>query len=137
MSASAEVYIIVNGTRSVSPTFYPEIVDEWLAKVGLPTGGVDYKKWSGQSGDTYEVRGHSVSYDVFNQDWSASLVQEFYAKDKSLGVDVYVYTLDREPDAEFSTEKLIMAYEEAHAETLAAMDAGSDKAEGDELRHND
>lgn len=107
MSASAEVYIIVNGTRSVSPTFYPEIVDEWLAKVGLPTGGVDYKKWSGQFGDTYEVRGHSVSYDVFDQDWSASLVKEFYAKDKGIGVDVYVYTLDREPDAEFSTEKLV------------------------------
>ena len=107
MSASAEVYIIVNGTRSVSPTFYPEIVDEWLAKVGLPTYGADYKKWSGQSGDTYEVRGHSVSYDVFDQDWSASLVKEFYAKDKCIGVDVYVYTLDREPDAEFSTEKLV------------------------------
>lgn len=103
MSASAEVYLTITADKGTGQNRYPEIVDKWLASAGFFTSGENYRRSSLQSGDIYEVRGHSVSYDVFDQEWCASLVKELRFLDKELDVEVFVYNLDREADASYST----------------------------------
>jgi hypothetical protein len=107
VSASAEVFITITADKEKSPHRYPEIVEKWLLEVGFPTSGERYSKSSLQSGDIYEVRSHSVSYDVFGQEWCASLVKELRFLDKELDVEVYVYNLDREADASYTTADII------------------------------
>lgn len=102
MSASAEVYVSITTEKAERLS---EIVDVWLRSVNLPTTGEDYRKSITHGGDIYEVRGWSVSYEVFDQDWSASLVRELYQLDDSLDVEVYVYNLEREPDASYTTRE--------------------------------
>jgi hypothetical protein len=111
MSASAEVYITITADKEKSPNRYPEIVDKWLASAGFFTSGENYRRSSLQSGDIYEVRGYSVSYDVFHQEWSASLVKELHFLDKELDVEVFVYNLDREADASYSTSDIPEDYD--------------------------
>lgn len=102
MSASAEVYVSITTEKQER---YGDIVDKWLSSVGFRTTGDDYRKSVLVGGDIYEVRGWSVSYEVFGQEWSASLVRELYQLDDSLDVEVYVYNLDREPDASYTTRE--------------------------------
>ncbi len=104
MSASAEVYITITADKEKSPNRYPELVDKWLAEAGFFTSGEHYRRTSVQSGDIYEVRGYHVSYDVFDQEWSASLVKELFFLDKELDVEIFVYNLEREADASYSTK---------------------------------
>jgi hypothetical protein len=106
MSASAEVYLTITADKEKSPNRYPEIVDKWLASAGFFTSGENYRRTSVQSGDIYEVRGYSVSYDVFDQEWSADLVNELHLLDKELDVEVFVYNLEREADASYSTRDI-------------------------------
>jgi hypothetical protein len=106
MSASAEVYLTITADKDKSPNRYPELVDKWLAEAGFFTSGEHYRRTSVQSGDIYEVRGYHVSYDVFHQEWSASLVKELHFLDKELDVEVFVYNLDREADASYSTSDI-------------------------------
>ena len=112
MSASAEVFITITADKEKSPNRYPEIVEKWLLEVGFPTSGDRYSKSSLQSGDIYEVRSHSVSYDVFGQEWCASLVKELRFLDKELDVEVYVYNLEREADASYTTSDVPDDYDE-------------------------
>lgn len=112
MSASAEVYLTITADRQKSPSLYPEVVDKWLEDAGFNVGGEHYRRSSLQSGDIYEVRGYHVSYDVFDQEWTASLVKEFYFLDKGLDVEVFVYNLDREADASYSTSDIPEDYDE-------------------------
>jgi len=111
MSASAEVYLTITADKEKSPNRYPELVDKWLADAGFFTSGENYRRSSLQSGDIYEVRGYSVSYDVFHQEWSASLVKELHSLDKELDVEVFVYNLDREADATYSTSDIPEDYD--------------------------
>jgi hypothetical protein len=106
MSGSAEVYLTITADKEKSPNRYPEIVDKWLAGAGFFTSGENYRRTSVQSGDIYEVRGYSVSYDVFDQEWSADLVNELHLLDKELDVEVFVYNLEREADASYSTRDI-------------------------------
>lgn len=112
MSASAEVYLTITADKDKSPNRYPEIVDKWLSNAGFPTSGENYRRSSMQSGDIYEVRGYHVSYDVFDQEWTASLVKELYFLDKELDVEMFVYNLDREADASYSTRDIPEDYDE-------------------------
>lgn len=112
MSASAEVFITITADKSTGKSRYPEIVDKWLSEVGFPTSGERYSKSSLQSGDIYEVRSHSVSYDVFGQEWCASLVKELRFLDKELDVEVYVYNLEREADASYTTRDVPEDYDD-------------------------
>jgi hypothetical protein len=111
MSASAEVYLTITADKEKSPNRYPELVDKWLAEAGFFTSGEHYRRTSVQSGDIYEVRGYHVSYDVFDQEWSASLVKELHFLDKELDVEVFVYNLDREADASYSTSDIPEDYD--------------------------
>ena len=111
MSASAEVYLTITADKEKSPNRYPEIVDKWLANAGFFTSGENYRRTSVQSGDIYEVRGYSVSYDVFDQEWSASLVKELWFLDKELDVEVFVHDLDRPADASYKTRDIPEDYE--------------------------
>jgi hypothetical protein len=106
MSASAEVYLTITADKEKSPNRYPEIVDKWLANAGFFTSGENYRRTSVQSGDIYEVRGYSVSYDVFDQEWCASLVKELFFLDKDLDVEVFVHDLDRPADASYKTRDI-------------------------------
>lgn len=106
MSASAEVYLTITADRTKSPSLYPEVVDKWLHDAGFIIDGENYRRSSLQSGDIYEVRGYHVSYEVFDQEWTASLVKELYFLDKELDVEVFVYNLEREPDASYSTSDI-------------------------------
>jgi hypothetical protein len=106
MSGSAEVYLTITADKEKSPNRYPEIVDKWLAGAGFFTSGENYRRTSVQSGDIYEVRGYSVSYDVFDQEWSADLVNELHLLDKELDVEVFVYDLDRTADASYRTKDI-------------------------------
>ena len=106
MSASAEVYLTITAERSEVKSMYTEVVDEWLSSVGFFTSGENYRRTSVQSGDIYEVRGYSVSYDVFDQEWSADLVNELHLLDKELDVEVFVYDLDRTADASYRTKDI-------------------------------
>jgi hypothetical protein len=111
MSASAEVYLTITADKEKSPNRFPEIVDNWLAGAGFFISGENYRRSSLQSGDIYEVRGHQVSYDVFDQEWCASLVKELRFLDKELDVEVFVYNLDREADASYSTSDVPEDYD--------------------------
>ena len=111
MSASAEVYLTITADKGTGQNRYPEIVDKWLASAGFFISGENYRRSSLQSGDIYEVRGHSVSYDVFDQEWCASLVKELRFLDKELDVEVFVYNLDREADASYSTSDVPEDYD--------------------------
>lgn len=106
MSASAEVYLTITADRQKSPSLYPEVVDEWLHDAGFIIDGENYRRSSLQSGDIYEVRGYHVSYDVFHDEWCDGLVKKFFALDKELDVEVYVYNLEREPDASATTMRI-------------------------------
>lgn len=106
MSASAEVYLTITADRTKSPSLYPEVVDEWLHDAGFIIDGENYRRSSLQSGDIYEVRGYHVSYDVFHDEWCDGLVKKFFALDKELDVEVYVYNLEREPDASATTMRI-------------------------------
>lgn len=106
MSGSAEVYLTIAADKEKSPNRYPEIVDKWLENVGFFTSGENYRRTSVQSGDIYEVRGYSVSYDVFDQEWCASLVKELRFLDKELDVEVFVYDLERKADASYTTRDI-------------------------------
>lgn len=103
MSASAEVYLTIS-TDNETGNRHSELVDKWLEGAGFFTSGENYRRTSVLSGDIYEVRGYHVSYDVFDQEWSASLVKELWFLDKCLDVEVFVYNLDREADASYSTK---------------------------------
>lgn len=105
MSASAEVYLTITAERSDVKSMYTEVVDEWLSDVGFFTSGENYRRSSYQSGDIYEVRGYSVSYDVFEPDWAESLVKKLYALDPKLDVEVFVYNLDRTADVVARTKR--------------------------------
>jgi len=111
MSASAEVYLTITSDKSTGQNRYPEIVDKWLANAGFFTSGENYRRTSVQSGDIYEVRGYSVSYDVFDQEWSASLVKELFFLDKDLDVEVFVHDLDRPADASYKTRDIPEDYD--------------------------
>ena len=106
MSASAEVYLTITADRTKSPSLYPEVVDKWLYDAGFIIDGENYRRSSLQSGDIYEVRGYHVSYDVFHDEWCDGLVKKFFALDKELDVEVYVYNLEREPDASATTMRI-------------------------------
>ena len=106
MSASAEVYLTITADREKSPSLYPEVVDKWLYDAGFIIDGENYRRSSLQSGDIYEVRGYHVSYDVFHDDWCDGLVKKFFALDKELDVEVYVYNLEREPDSSATTMRI-------------------------------
>lgn len=106
MSASAEVYLTITADRQKSPSLYPEVVDKWLYDAGFIIDGENYRRSSLQSGDIYEVRGYHVSYDVFDDDWCDEIVKKFFALDKELDVEVYVYNLEREPDASATTMRI-------------------------------
>jgi hypothetical protein len=111
MSASAEVYLTITADKEKSPNRFPEIVDKWLAGAGFFTSGENYRRTSVQSGDIYEVRGYSVSYDVFDQEWSASLVKELWFLDKELDVEVFVHDLDRPADSSYKTGDIPEEYD--------------------------
>lgn len=106
MSASAEVFISVDITKSKENSAHPEIVAKWLSQAGFPMEGSGYYYHHNSSGDLYEVRGLSVDYEVFDQEWSASLVKELNFLDRDLVVDVRVYNLDREPDVEYNSSDI-------------------------------
>jgi hypothetical protein len=112
MSGSAEVYLTITADKEKSPNRYPEIVDKWLAGAGFFTSGENYRRTSVQSGDIYEVRGYHVSYDVFDQEWSADLVNELHLLDKELDVEVFVYDLDRTADASYRTKDIPEDYDQ-------------------------
>jgi len=105
MSAAAEIYLTITAERSEVKSMYTEVVDEWLSDVGFFTSGENYRRSSYQSGDIYEVRGYSVSYDVFEPDWAESLVKKLYKLDPKLDVEVYVYNLDRTADVVARTKR--------------------------------
>ena len=111
MSGSAEVYLTITADKEKSPNRYPEIVDKWLEGAGFFTSGENYRRTSVQSGDIYEVRGYSVSYDVFDQEWCASLVKELHFLDKELDVEVFVHDLDRPADASYKTRDIPEDYD--------------------------
>lgn len=106
MSASAEVYLTITADREKSPSLYPEVVDKWLYDAGFIIDGENYRRSSLQSGDIYEVRGYHVSYDVFHDEWCEEIVKKFFALDKELDVEVYVYNLEREADASATTMRV-------------------------------
>lgn len=110
MSASAEVFISVDITKSKENSAHPEIVAKWLSQAGFPMEGSAYYHHSNSSGDLYEVRGLSVDYEVFDQEWSAGLVKELNFLDRDLIVDVRVYNLDREPDVEYNSSDIPEEY---------------------------
>jgi hypothetical protein len=105
MSAAAEIYLTIEADKSTSPNRYSEVVDEWLSDVGFFTSGENYRRSSYQSGDIYEVRGYSVSYDVFDPAWAESLVKKLYKLDPKLDVEVFVYNLDRTADVVARTKR--------------------------------
>ena len=115
MSGSAEVYLTITADKEKSPNRYPEIVDKWLENVGFFTSGENYRRTSVQSGDIYEVRGYSVSYDVFDQEWCASLVKELHFLDRELDVEVFVHDLDRPADASYRTRDIPEDYDKEEA----------------------
>ena len=106
MSASAEVYLTITAERSEVKSMYTEVVDDWLSSVGFFTSGENYRRYSYQSGDIYEVRGYSVSYDVFDSSWAESLVKKLYELDPQLDAEVYVYNLEREADVVARTKRM-------------------------------
>ena len=105
MSAAAEIYLTIAAERSEVKSMHTEVVDEWLSDAGFFTSGENYRRSSYQSGDIYEVRGYSVSYDVFDPAWAESLVKKLYKLDPKLDVEVYVYNLDRTADVVARTKR--------------------------------
>jgi len=101
VSASAEVYVSITTENAER---FSEVVDHWLAKYGFPTSGEDYRKASLDSGDVYEVRGITVSYDVFGDSFPEEIVKNLFDLRPELDVEVYVYNLDREADAMCTTD---------------------------------
>jgi hypothetical protein len=106
MSASAEVFISVDITKSKENSAHPEIVEKWLKQVGFPMEGSGYYHHHNSSGDLYEVRGLSVGYEVFDHEWGSGIVKELHSVDPDLVVMVSVYNLDREPDFEYHTSDI-------------------------------
>ena len=100
MSASAEVYVSIT---MESPDRQEDVVLSWLKDKSFPTTGKDFDKMSLESGDIYQVRGWSVDYSVFDEEFPRSLVQHFMQERPEADVEVYVYNLDREADASYST----------------------------------
>ena len=125
MSASAEVYLTITADKGTGQNRYPEIVDKWLASAGFFTSGENYRRSSLQSGDIYEVRGHSVSYDVFDQEWCASLVRELHLLDRELDVEVFVHDLDRPADASYRTRDIPEDYDKEDDEPQGCDDCGN------------
>ena len=110
MSASAEVYLTIT-TDNKTGNRYSEIVDKWLHEAGFLIRGKNYRRTSVQSGDIYEVSGYHVSYGVFDEEWSASLVKELWFLDKCLDVEVFVYNLERKADASYRTRDIPEDYD--------------------------
>ena len=108
MSASAEVYVSVDVSKAKQNVFIKvdKIVEEALQEVGIPTTGSSYAVSRMMSGSIYESRGHSVSWQVFDDEFVQGIVQKLHDLDDGLDVEVYVYNLEREADNSYTTRRL-------------------------------
>lgn len=108
MSASAEVYVSVDCSKAKQNIFLAvdEVVNKAFEKVCIPTTGSNYNTSRMMSGTIYESRGHSVAYEVFEEDFARGIVKKLHDLDQGLDVEVYVYNLEREADASYTTLRL-------------------------------
>jgi hypothetical protein len=108
MSASAEVYVSVDDSdaKHEAGDKVDQIVEAALKEVCIPTTGSSYAVSRMSSGVIFESRGHSVSYDVFDEAFAKGIVQKLHDLDDGLDVEVYVYNLEREADNSYTTWRL-------------------------------
>ena len=92
MSASAEVHIAVS--RPFDDDAVSKIVEDHLCDIGMS----DWEVARLQSGALWDGKGHSVSWDVFEQSWADGLVKAIYEVAPEADTEVYVYNLEREAD---------------------------------------
>jgi len=103
MSASAEVYVSVSSEHLSSVMKVVDVVENHLREVGFAIGDNNYQHSRMISGDIWEVRGHSVSYDVFDQEWADGLTKAIYEVAPEADTEIYVYNLEREADVVSTT----------------------------------
>ena len=104
MSASAEVYISASDIRSSEEGDQViDAIDNRLEYLGFSTKGSGFIIGRYLSGLEVEVKGHSVSYDVFLENWASGLITEVYAINPMISLEISVYNLDRTADVMLTT----------------------------------
>ena len=104
MSASAEVYISVGGKDKTKRGAFQDLIEEKLKDIGMYIADTtSFSVCHYESGIVVECKGHSVSYDVFEQEWADGIIDDLYKIDSEADAEIYVYNLEREADVVATT----------------------------------
>lgn len=107
MSASAEVYISVDNSDRGKRDDIQSAIESALREVGFDiTDKTKFSVGYFHSGIVVECKGFSIGWEVFEQQWSDSIVRAVAGIDAAADAEVYVYNLDREADVVSTTHMM-------------------------------